>query len=171
VAQSEQEPESEILIARDEWERFLSSVERLMALHQSAIQRLKELSSRNQTLRQELSAIQHSGAAKPERGEGRRLAESNRAQQVQRKYGFINLHLLNHLKAKLESLENAARRSMTSNFPRGYASCTNCRYQIKRASRFCERCGANFGKLTCPCGRELSSTDKFCDVCGRSALT
>ncbi|HXZ90641.1 MAG TPA: zinc ribbon domain-containing protein [Candidatus Dormibacteraeota bacterium] len=49
----------------------------------------------------------------------------------------------------------------------GYATCSRCGFQIVRATRFCQRCGADFGKVVCSCGRGLGSGDRFCDRCGR----
>ena len=44
----------EIVVAPSDWEFFLSSLERLMALHRKVLVRLKELKVRNEALRTEL---------------------------------------------------------------------------------------------------------------------
>jgi len=74
---------------------------------------------------------------------------------------------LGRLKAKLEPLGRRSIRPGIPRMPQGYASCSRCGFQIVRATRFCQRCGADFGKLVCSCGRELGSRDRFCDRCGR----
>lgn len=73
--------------------------------------------------------------------------------------------VLGPLKAKLR----ARGRSSAPNLLQYEASCSRCGFKIPRPSRFCMRCGADFGKVVCSCGRELTSADKFCDHCGRLA--
>jgi len=45
---------SEVIVAKEEWEEFLSSLERLMAVHKRSLEKLRELRSRNRALRAEL---------------------------------------------------------------------------------------------------------------------
>lgn len=52
---SQNERQVEIVISRDNWESFLSSLERLMALHRRTLERLNDLRLRNEALRTELS--------------------------------------------------------------------------------------------------------------------
>ncbi|MGA2791311.1 MAG: zinc ribbon domain-containing protein [Candidatus Bathyarchaeia archaeon] len=54
MAQDEEKPKVELSLARDDWERLVSSLARLMALQRETLQRLKELSRRNEVLRQKL---------------------------------------------------------------------------------------------------------------------
>ena len=51
---------------------------------------------------------------------------------------------------------------------RPIAFCDRCDARVTHASRFCERCGADFGKWVCSCGLELADSDRFCYRCGRS---
>ena len=74
---------------------------------------------------------------------------------------------LTRLKAKLESLGGRSIRPGILSMPQVYASCSRCGFQIVRPTRFCQRCGADFGRAVCSCGRELGSGDRFCDRCGR----
>jgi hypothetical protein len=48
------EKQVEIVISRNNWESFLSSLERLMTLHQKTLKRLDDLRIRNEALRAEL---------------------------------------------------------------------------------------------------------------------
>jgi len=80
--------------------------------------------------------------------------------------------LLTGLKAKLESVRvpqtPPAGWSLTNpEAPPNYASCSRCRGKIMHATRFCEVCGADFGRVVCSCGRGLSGLVRFCDHCGR----
>ena len=49
-----EEGQPEVVVARNDWERFLASVERLISLHQRTLQKLRELRNRNRVLRTEL---------------------------------------------------------------------------------------------------------------------
>ena len=69
---------------------------------------------------------------------------------------------LSRLRTRLEF----ARRGIPIK-PQGYASCRRCGLPIVRATRFCQSCGADFGRMVCSCGRELGSGNRFCDRCGR----
>jgi hypothetical protein len=51
---SKTEEVPEIVVARTDWEKFVSSLERLMALHQRTLQKLRDMRSRNRALRTEL---------------------------------------------------------------------------------------------------------------------
>ena len=54
MAQDEEKPKAELSFARDDWERLVTSLERLMALQRKTLQRLKELSRRNEVLSRKL---------------------------------------------------------------------------------------------------------------------
>jgi dsDNA-specific endonuclease/ATPase MutS2 len=54
MPQDEEKPIAELSFARDDWERLVSSLERLMALQRKTLQRLKELSRRNEELSRKL---------------------------------------------------------------------------------------------------------------------
>jgi hypothetical protein len=54
MPQDEEKPKAQLSLARDDWERLVSSLERLMALQRRALQRLKELSRRNEELSRKL---------------------------------------------------------------------------------------------------------------------
>ena len=54
IPQDEEKPKAELSIAREDWERLVSSLERLMALQRKTLQRLKELNRRNEVLSRKL---------------------------------------------------------------------------------------------------------------------
>ena len=54
MSRSEEREHAEVVVSRGDWEGFLSSLERLMSLHQRTLQRLKDLRIRNEALRTEL---------------------------------------------------------------------------------------------------------------------
>lgn len=49
-----EESKTEMVLARNDWEAFMSSLERLISVHRKTMQRLKELKVRNDALRIEL---------------------------------------------------------------------------------------------------------------------
>ena len=54
MPQDEEKPKAELSIARGDWERLVSSLERLMALQRKTLQRLKELNRQNEVLSRKL---------------------------------------------------------------------------------------------------------------------
>jgi hypothetical protein len=57
---------SQLAVANEDWENFLSSLERLMAVHKKTLERLREVKSRNKRLRAELkSAAQQPALTQP----------------------------------------------------------------------------------------------------------
>lgn len=161
-----EEPKAELVVAGDDWERFLSTLENFMSLQQKTLQRLKELNTRNQALRQEFrDAIN--------------LQKMNQQPAIINQYQLLErtkYDVGRPLKTRFGFLRNFSRLirfeslqpSQALNSIGAYASCEKCGYQIKRPSRFCEGCGGDFGALMCSCGRDLQSSDKFCDHCGRT---
>jgi rubrerythrin len=142
-------------VDKDEWETFLSEFSKLaknyelilgkldLALAQIEVQREK-----NGQLEDELDEIKQDQSAK----------NPNEAERtVKTKPGFLEFF-------SRIGLFRLTRRPQTIT----YASCRRCGYVIKRASRFCVGCGADFGAFVCPCGRGVSPDDKFCDQCGRT---
>ncbi|HMK83424.1 MAG TPA: zinc ribbon domain-containing protein [Candidatus Bathyarchaeia archaeon] len=188
-----EEPKAELIIVGDDWERFLSSLETFMSLHQKTIQRLKELGLRNKALRQELRDAINLPRAKEEPA-SRVVVQEPFEPSVNRPIESTETAVPDHaetslnrlvkstetavqpIKNRLKVLSNLAqvvrfpspRASQTWNLPTPFASCEKCGRQIKRASRFCEGCGGDFGAMMCSCGRELNPGDKFCDHCGRT---
>jgi hypothetical protein len=166
MSQNEEEAKVELLLGRDDWERFLSSLEKLMSLNQKTLQKLKELHHRNEALRRELRDAVGLPTDRGEpveitQGQAEAVMKPDRlGQRVKAGLGFLGL---------LPRIESPSPRlPQTGSSVDTYASCEKCGYRPQRASRFCEGCGADFGTLICPCGRDLSSNDKFCDHCGRS---
>ena len=54
MPQGEEKPKAELPFPREDWERLISSLERLMALQRKTLQRLKDLKRRNEELSQKL---------------------------------------------------------------------------------------------------------------------
>ncbi len=167
MSQNEEEAKVELLLGRDDWERFLSSLEKLMSLNQKTLQKVKELRHRNEALRRELRDAVGLPADRGEpveisQGDTDAVVKSDRlGQRVKAGLGFLGRF------PRIEPF-SSARMPQTQSLADTSASCEKCGYRIQRASRFCEGCGADFGTLICPCSRDLSSNDKFCDRCGRS---
>ncbi len=61
-----------IVVAKTDWEKFISSLERLIVLHKRTLQRLRDLKTRNQALRTELRSAMELPTIKKERGIGER---------------------------------------------------------------------------------------------------
>lgn len=166
MSQNEEEAKVELLLGRDDWERFLSSLEKLMSLNQKILQKLKELRHRNEALRRELRdavglPTDRGEPVEISQGHSEATVKSNRlGQRFNIGLGFLSRY------SKTEP--PSPRLPRTDMSIDTYASCEKCGYRIQRASRFCEGCGADYGILICPCGRDLSSNDRFCDRCGRS---
>lgn len=166
MSQNEEEAKVELLLGRDDWERFLASLEKLMSLNQKTLQKVKELHHRNEALRRELRDAVGLPADRGEPAEvsqgqtGATVKYDRLGQRVKAGLGFLGRF------SRIEPLP--PRLPQTGSAMDTSASCEKCGYRIQRASRFCEGCGADFGTLVCPCGRDLSANDKFCDHCGRS---
>jgi hypothetical protein len=151
-----------VQVDESEWKAFLEDLSQFEKKYQHLLQMLDLAESKLQALtapeKKELVSAEASRQAavkSPEKKVG----------------GEVKGGFLNRLKTKLEPL---GRSSMGRNTglgilsrPQGYAVCSRCGSQIVRATRFCQRCGADFGKMVCSCGHELSVGDKFCDRCGR----
>jgi hypothetical protein len=161
-----EEPKAELVVAGDDWERFLSALENFMSLQQKTLQRLKELNNRNQALRQELRDainLQKMNSQSAEIGQDQlfKKAKYDLGRPRKTRLGFLGNF------SRLVRFESR-RPSQALNSIGAYASCEKCGYQIKRPSRFCEGCGGDFGALMCSCGRDLKPGDKFCDRCDRT---
>ncbi len=167
MSQNEEEAKVELLLGRDDWERFLSSLEKLMSLNQKTLQKVKELRHRNEALRRELRdavglPVDRGEPVETSQDQSEAVMKYDRlGQRVKAGLGFLGRF------SRIEP-STPARMPQTQSLVDTYASCEKCGYRIQRASRFCEGCGADYGTLVCPCGRDLSSNDKFCDRCGRS---
>lgn len=154
-----QHEEAEVIIGQDDWEKFLSSIERLMSLHQRTFQRLTELGRRNQALRIELRDAVGLRSLDIGKREPKLPIKSVRSGFLGRVFG------LRQTSSSFDRDLHQPAAPLT-----GLAMCGKCGYQLKRPSLFCECCGGSFGVLVCRCGRELAPNDKFCDSCGQKVL-
>jgi len=154
--------DSIVQLDKKEWEAFLEKLSELEKKYQLVLRELDEahrkLLALDTSPRQQEQTPPHP-------------ATPAEQQPTQTPTGPKKRGLLIALETKLQSLRTPpavrARRSLTiPNAPRNYASCSRCRNKIMQATRFCQRCGADFRKWVCSCGRELSRSDKFCYHCG-----
>ena len=149
--------DSFIQIDKNEWKAFLEELSEFEKKYERLLNMLDLTESRLDALKT------------PEKKE----VEGEEAPQVSVKSpekvegGEAKGGYLSRLKAKIEPLGRRSTRPGIPSMPQAYASCSRCGFQIVRATRFCQRCGADFGRVVCSCGRELGSEDRFCDRCGR----
>lgn len=150
--------DSFIQIDKNEWKAFLEELSEFEKKYERVLNMLDVTESRLDALKT------------PENKEGGgeealrqvSLKSPEKAVGAEAKGGYLG-----RLKAKLEPLGRGSTRPGMPGMPQAYAACSRCGFQIVRATRFCQRCGADFGKVVCSCGRELGSGDRFCDRCGR----
>ena len=149
-----------IQIDENDWKAFLEDLAEFEKKYQRLLSRLDAAESRPQSLntpeKKEVGseeALPQVPVKSPEKGMG-----------VEAKGGFLSW-----LKTKLQAAGTLGRSTRPGFLgkPQSYAVCSRCGFPIVRATRFCQRCGAGFGKLVCSCGSELGSGDRFCDRCGR----
>ena len=147
--------DSFIQVDENEWKAFLEDLSQFEKKYQRLLSRLDTAESRLQTLtapEKKVVGSENVLPPGPEKGAG-----------VEVKGSFLS-----RLKTKLEAPAGTWRTTPgILGKPQGYAACSRCGFQIVRATRFCQHCGAGFGKLVCSCGAELGSGDRFCDCCGR----
>ena len=172
------------MIGHEDWERFLSSIERLMTLQERTIERQKELNRRNEALRRELKGTITVGTPfnPPLRSVDEGPGRSDRTRSItERVLAWL----------KLPSAPSSSRRQ--TDVPPGpmarraaypvaslptrpslpppplpIIQCGNCGYGVTKASAVCVRCGVSFGACYCRCGRILLPKDAFCDSCGQA---
>ena len=155
-----------VQVDENEWNAFLEDLSQFEKKYQHLLQMLDETESKLQAL------------TDPEKKEKKELGSDETSRQVTAKSpekkvgGEVKDSFLNRLKTKLEPLSRSSTGRNTRlgilDKPQVYAACSRCGSQIVRATKFCQRCGADFGKMVCSCGHELDVGDKFCDRCGRA---
>jgi hypothetical protein len=152
--------DSFIQIDKNEWKAFLEELAEFEKKYERLLTMLDMVESRFEALKT------------PEKKEGG-SEEALRQVSVKSPEKVVDAEskggYLSRLEAKLEALGRRSTRPGIPNTPQAHASCSRCGFQIMRATRFCQRCGADFGRVVCSCGRELGSGDRFCDRCGREA--
>jgi len=134
---------------KTEWEAFL---EKLSELEKRYLQVLRELDEAHAKLNA-LEKSKQGGQQSPHEETARQEMPSRL--EIEKKRGGI----LARFRAELGSIRAVSAQ-------RKYATCSRCRHDITHVSRFCDRCGADFGGFVCSCGRGLSAEDRFCDRCG-----
>lgn len=165
-------PLSHVLqVDKSEWETFLSEFSALTKNYELILNKLelahtqmKELYQRNEALTRELQRAlsDHHGITeskdKPEEPPKPKESKLIEPASTPAKRSF--------LQAFRDRLSLEKRKPQT--LSRGYVACQRCGFPVRRASRICEGCGTDFGSIICPCGRALTTRDKFCDRCGRT---
>jgi len=154
-----------VQVDKQEWDAFLEKLSELEKKYQvvlreldTAHNRLRALDNSQEQQEKPIPTVSASASAK---GSPKLMATKPKKPEF-----------LTQLKTELQSLQirlssRADWGRLNPNAPPNYASCNRCGGKIMHATRFCERCGADFGKAVCSCGHELSSSHKFCDHCGR----
>ena len=153
--------DASIQVDKNEWKAFLEDLSELEKKYELLLSMLDVAEGR----RAALSAPEEKEAGISEASRQVSMEHPEKGVGEEAKPGFLS-----RLNAKLArpsgSMGRSTRRGILGK-PQAYASCSRCGFMIVRPTRFCPRCSADFGKLVCSCGRELSSADRFCDRCGR----
>lgn len=153
---------SVLRLKRNEWEAFLEEFSEFTKNYEFILSRLELAETRIEGQRQRAQQLSvESDHAVKEEPAGRVERESVVQQPVK-----AQLRLLGRFFRIKHFTRSVTSKARNSTGPR--TSCEKCGDQIKRASRYCESCGGDFGALICPCGRGLNADDKFCDRCGRT---
>jgi hypothetical protein len=147
-------------VDRAEWEAFLGKLSEFEMKYRLLLDKVDELQSK-------LEAEKKRSAADTEKSSDIAPISALSPPQLQ----------LQQTRNKfLSRLENTLKTPRRPSAPipqvpyttQNVACCSNCGFRVASATRFCQRCGFDFGKLVCSCGRELSGSEKFCDRCGRA---
>ena len=149
--------DSFIQIDKKEWEVFLDELSEFEKKYKLLLNKLDMNENR-------LDALNTPEKKKAESEEASRQLPAKNPEKLvggEGKGGFLS-----RLKSRVEPPAKRDRLGIVGK-RQPVPFCSRCGFQIVRTTRFCQRCGADFGKMVCSCGRELGSEDKFCDRCGR----
>jgi len=140
---------------KKEWEAFLAKLAELEKKYLLVLQALDKANSRLRTLDQTTNQQPSAPPTSP-------------AQQAEQKTKDTpHPSLLTRLKLKLQAPSLLNQAAYVWGRRESMASCSRCGQKIPNPTRFCQYCGAEFGKMICSCGRDLVEGGKFCDRCGR----
>jgi RNA polymerase-binding transcription factor DksA len=147
-------------VDKAEWEAFLGKLSEFEKKYELLLDKIDELQN-------ELEVEKKKGRVSIEKGSETSPVNATPSPQFQPQQAR------NNFLSRLETTLKAAKRTGTPIPQAPYAiqnvaRCSHCGSSIVSASRFCQRCGFDFGRLLCSCGRELSGSEKFCDRCGRA---
>lgn len=121
--------EDEVVLRRDDWEKFLSSIQRFMSIHQQTLDRLRELSDRNKTPAEQLHDVP--GSTKIQEG-GVDLRQSLRARLFGSREKTIGR---TWRRPSFEWMRpRAAGLSLTP-------TCRRCGRELLPNDRYCDACG------------------------------
>ena len=144
-------------VDKSEWKAFLEDLSEFEKKYKLLLNRLDTAEGKLRRSETPEEKVEQGNEASPQAsGES---TEKEKEVTGEAKGGFLS-----RLETRLKRA-SATKGNRLGNL--GYATCSRCGFQILRATRFCQRCGADFGKMVCSCGRELGSGDRFCDRCGR----
>ena len=159
-------------VDKDEWEAFRSEFSKLTKNYELVLGKLEQAQAEIRTLNQQNEVLRRASAVPLQTSQGEvgyvkdepevsKQPESDKKPSaeltIKQRHGFWD-----SLRLRLSRLPRGPQTR-----PTAYAACSKCGYLVREASRFCSSCGANFGALICPCGRDLSPDAKYCDRCGR----
>ena len=156
--------DSSVQLDKKEWDAFLEKLSELESKYQLVLRELDEAHSKLQAIdnrrdEQDKKPEKTEDPTRPSQGENKRKTTEPK-----------KLSFLASLENKLRSRRiTPSGRNLMGAQP-NYAYCSRCRSQIMHATRFCDRCGADFGGWICSCGRGLSESVRFCDRCGRKVV-
>jgi len=158
-------------VDKDEWEAFRAEFSKLTKEYETLLARLEQAQAQIKQLNEQNEALRREGGAvPPPTNQGVTEPVKSRPEEVKRSEsdkqpGEAALKG----KAKRGFWESIRSRLLgRPQYPRfSVAACRKCGFLIREASRFCSGCGADFGALICPCGRDLPRDAKHCDRCGR----
>jgi hypothetical protein len=122
LSRNEQIPE--VVVAKSDWESFLSSIERLITLHKRTLQKLRKLRARNEALRTELRSAMELPTIKKRYGPSKE--EKLVVVQPCRYCGY--------------EIELTSRFCDHCGRPVAVARC-ECGRELGAADRFCDICG------------------------------
>ena len=125
MSQSE-ETQAEVVVSRGDWEGFLSSLERLIGLHQRTLQRLKDLRIRNEALRTELRSSLALPTVKARPGAGTSAVETLMAVERCR-------YCAREIEISAKFCDRCGRAVAVS--------LCHCGRELGRSDKFCDACG------------------------------
>ena len=152
--------DSFIQVNKNEWEAFLEDLSEFEKKYQHLLTMLDMAESRRQAL----------AAPKKQEDPSNQPSQHLFTKSPEKATTEVKDGFRHRLKTKLEPSSSSSTRTSRASIPskpQAYASCSRCGFAIVRTTRFCQRCGADFGRLVCSCGGELGVGDRFCDRCGR----
>ena len=156
-----QQASETITFDRNEWEDFLDKLAEIEKKYRIVLQELD-------TTRARLHALDES-KKQPHENQPVQKTASEPSKSAKKSTETTTGGILTRLRTALQDHRVPSPVPTTQAFVSSKSrvlACSRCGYQIVHATRVCQRCGTDFGRLVCSCGRKLAGSDKFCDSCG-----